>query len=117
MNRLMPRWRGWACGSVLTSRATQLPSIPLEIQVFVAVDHVVVAVAPRGGADGLQVGAGIRLGQREAAAHLAAGEARQPVPLLRRVPNFSTASASIRCELKMPVTAIHIAAMRMTISA
>ena len=33
------------------------------------------------------------------------------------VPNFSIASASIRCELKMPVIAIQTAEMRMTISA
>ena len=31
------------------------------------------------------------------------------------VPNFSTASASIRCELKMPVIAIHTAEIFMTI--
>ena len=33
------------------------------------------------------------------------------------VPNFSIASASIRCELKMPVIAIHTAEIRITISA
>ena len=31
------------------------------------------------------------------------------------VPNFSMASASIRCELKMPVIAIHTAEIRITI--
>ena len=33
------------------------------------------------------------------------------------VPNFSIASASIRCELKMPVMAIQSRAMRITILA
>ncbi len=35
----------------------------------------------------------------------------------RGVPNFSTASASIRWELKMPVMAIHTDETRITISA
>ena len=49
-----------------------------------AVDDVVVAVAPRRHADRLQVGAGVGLGQRQAAADLAAGELGQPLRLLRR---------------------------------
>ena len=57
--------------------------MPLEIQVLVPLMHVVVAVAPRRHADRLQVGAGIGLGQRQAAAHLARGEPGQPVALLR----------------------------------
>ena len=48
-----------------------------------AVDHVAVAVAPRDRADRLQIGAAIGLGQREAAAQLAGGEARQEGLLLR----------------------------------
>src|SRR5262249_54269519 len=48
-----------------------------------AVDHVVFPVAPRGHADGLQVGAGIGLGQRQPAANFAAGKGREPAPLLR----------------------------------
>ena len=83
-----------------------------------AVDDVVIAVAPRGHADALQVGAGIRLGQREAAANFARGELRQPgVFFCAAVPNFSIASASIRCELKMPVIDIQTDEMRMTILA
>ena len=42
------------------------------------------AIAPRGHADRLQVGAGVGLGQRKSAADLAAGELRQPLRLLRR---------------------------------
>ena len=49
-----------------------------------AVDDVIVAVAPRRHADGLQIGAGVGLGQRKPAADLAARKRRQPVPLLRR---------------------------------
>jgi GntR family transcriptional regulator len=48
-----------------------------------AVEHIVVAIATRHGADALQVGAGIGLGQADAATDLAGGEARQPRPLLR----------------------------------
>ena len=92
--------------------------MPLRDPGLGAVDDVVVAVAPRGHADPLQVGAGVGLGQRQAAANLAGGELRQPVRLLlRSVPNFSIASASIRCELKMPVIAIQTDEMRMTILA
>ena len=47
-----------------------------------AVHDIIAAVAPRGGADRLQVGAAIRLGEREAAPDLPGGEARQPGPLL-----------------------------------
>src|SRR3546814_17668637 len=48
-----------------------------------AVDDVAVAVALRRHADALQVGAGVRLGQRQAAADLAAGQPRQPrLPLI-----------------------------------
>ena len=92
--------------------------MPLEIQVLVPLMHVVVAVAPRRHADRLQVGAGVGLGQRQPAAHLAARElAAASGGFCGSVPNFSMASASIRCELKMPVIAIHTAEMRMTISA
>jgi hypothetical protein len=42
-----------------------------------------VTVAPRNETDRLQVGAGVGLGQRQAAAHLARGEPGQPVALLR----------------------------------
>ena len=46
-------------------------------------DQIVVAVPPRDGADGLDVGAGVRLGEAEPAARLPAGEARQEAaPLL-----------------------------------
>jgi hypothetical protein len=51
-----------------------------------AVDDIVVAVAHRDRADRLKVGAGIRFGQRQPAAHLAAGEAGQPFLLLRLGP-------------------------------
>ena len=53
-----------------------------------AVDDVVVAIAPRRGADALQVRAGVGLRQRQAAAHLAAGELRQPCILLLRGAEF-----------------------------
>src|SRR5436190_8746732 len=48
-----------------------------------AVDDVVVAVEPGDRADRLQVGAGVRLGQAQAAAHLAGRHQRQVLPLLR----------------------------------
>ena len=48
-----------------------------------AIDHVLVAGADGAGADRLQVGAAVRLGQRQAAAQLATGKARQEMPLLR----------------------------------
>ena len=48
-----------------------------------AVDDIAFAVAARGDADRLQVGAAIGLGQRQAAAQLAGGEARQELALLR----------------------------------
>ena len=48
-----------------------------------------IAVAPRRHADSLQIGAGVRLGQRQAAAHFAGRELRQPV----------SASAAGRAEL------------------
>ena len=83
-----------------------------------AVDDVVVAVAPRRHADALQVGAGVGLGERKPAADLAARKPRQPAASsAAAVPNFSIASASIRCELKMPVIAIHTAEIRITILA
>ena len=47
-----------------------------------AVDHVVVAFAPGHGADRLQVGAGVGLGQAQRAAQLAGGHARQVLALL-----------------------------------
>ena len=48
-----------------------------------AVDEVVVALAFGDGADGLQIGAAIGLGQGQAAAQFARGEARQERALLR----------------------------------
>ncbi len=80
-----------------------------------AVDEIVVALSARDGADALQVGAGVRLGERQAAAQLAGGETRQPVGLLRAVPNFCTMSAIIRWLLKKPVRLIHSSEMRATI--
>ena len=53
-----------------------------------AVDDVMIAVAPRGHADALQVGAGVRLGQGETAANLAGGKLRQPARLLLRRAEF-----------------------------
>ena len=47
-----------------------------------AIDDIVIAVAPRGGADGLHVGARVRFGQRQPAARLAGGEARQEAAAL-----------------------------------
>ncbi len=48
-----------------------------------AVDHIMIARAPCGGADRLQVGAAIGLGERQAAAQLARREPRQEFLLLR----------------------------------
>ena len=49
-----------------------------------AVDDIVVAVTRRHGADRLEVGSGIGLGQRQAAADFAGGEPGQPLGLLLR---------------------------------
>ena len=57
--------------------------MPLVIQVFVPLTTYVIAVAPRRHADRLQVGAAIRLGQRQPAAQLAGRESRQELALLR----------------------------------
>ena len=49
-----------------------------------AVEHVIVAIALGDRADRLQVGSGIRLGQRQPAAYLARSELREPLRLLLR---------------------------------
>ena len=48
-----------------------------------AVDDVVIALAPGGHPDALQVGAGVGLGQCKPAANVSARKGRQPAPLLR----------------------------------
>ena len=57
--------------------------MPLLIQVLVPLTRVAVPVAPGGGPDRLEIGAAVRLGERDAAAQLPGGEARQVARLLR----------------------------------
>ena len=113
----MPLWRGFAVGVGLDEQGEAAALDAVGDPGLGAVDHVVLAIAPGGRADTLQVGAGVGLRQRQSAAHLAARELGQPRLFLRLVPNFSIASASIRCELKMPVTAIQSREIRITILA
>jgi hypothetical protein len=60
--------------------AKQVPWMPLEIHVFVPLTTYALPSFTR--TDRLQIGAAVRLGQREAAADFAAGEFRQPFALL-----------------------------------
>jgi hypothetical protein len=56
--------------------ANAVPSTPLVIEVLVPFDDVTIAVAPRDRADALQIRAGVRFGQTDAAANLAGREFR-----------------------------------------
>ena len=66
------------CAHTTATSATE----PLVIHILRAVEHPVVAVAPGAGAHRAGVGAGVGLGQPEAADRLAGGHPRQPLLLL-----------------------------------
>ena len=66
---VIPSWR--LSGSVFVTRTQKSARAPLVMNVFGAVDHVLVAVADRGRADPGDVGAGARLGDPEGADPLA----------------------------------------------
>ena len=70
MNNDMPRWRGSAPASVLTSTARQLPVVRVGDPRLRAVEHVDAIGTRGGGAHRLQVGAAVGFGQRQPAAQL-----------------------------------------------
>ena len=78
----MPLWRGCAVGVGLDQQQRHVAVQAVGDPGLRAVDDVVVAVELGDGADRLQVGAGVRLGEAEAAAHLAGRHPRQVLALL-----------------------------------
>ena len=94
-------------GSVLASSREVLRVPAVGDPHLRAVDDVAVAVAARRGRDRLQIGAGVRLRQTDAAARFAAGQPRQePRASAPRCRTATSTSQSTRCVPRMPASPI-----------
>ena len=83
-----------ASGSVTAKVMHDVAVLARGDELLCAGQHIIVAVAARPRAQGGGVGPGLRLGQREAANPLAAGQLPQEAPLLRLGAVFDDRSAA-----------------------